>query len=91
MFDQRLQVLLTTEQRERLESEARQRNASVASLIRDAIDARYGIPTREERIRAVEEIRRMEAGPLLSPEELNRIVEEEREEALDSLPGLRER
>jgi predicted transcriptional regulator len=79
MYDQRLQLLLSLEQRRRVEAEARRRDASVASVIREAIDAHLGTVDRAARLRAVEEIAAMRAGPFLTPEELNRIVEEERE------------
>jgi predicted transcriptional regulator len=79
MFRERLQLLISPEQRRRLEAEARQRDASVASVIREAIDRHLGATDRAARMRAVEEIAAMRAGPFLTPEELNRIVEEERE------------
>jgi predicted DNA-binding protein len=79
MYDQRLQLLLSLEQRRRVEAEARRRDASVASIIREAIDAHLGTVDRAARLRAVEEIAAMRASPFLTAEELNRIVEEERE------------
>lgn len=79
MFTERLQVLLSREQRRRLEAEARQRGASVGSLVREAIDARFSGFTRDERIRAVEEIGRTKGGRFLTVEEMERIVDEERE------------
>ena len=79
MYDQRLQLLLSPEQRRRVEDEARRRQASVASVIREAIDAHLGTVDRAARLRALEELRAMRSGPFLTPEELNRIVEEERE------------
>lgn len=83
MLNQRLQILLSAEQRSRLEAEARERRTSVASLIREAIDARFGPVTREDRLRAVGEIRRMGGkGTFVPPEELNRAVEEERGDML---------
>jgi hypothetical protein len=78
-FSERLQLLISPEQRRRLEAEARQRDASVASVIREAIDLRLRTVDRSERLRALEEIRAMRSGPFLTPDELNRIVEEERE------------
>ena len=81
MFSERLQILFTPEQRKRLEEEARRRGASVGSLVREAVDGRYGVPTREERLRALDEIRSMQ-GTFMTPEELNRLVDEEREAAL---------
>jgi hypothetical protein len=85
MLNERLQILVTSEQRRRLEREARQRGVSVGSLIRDAIDARFGGFTIEERREAVEAIRAMQVDASLTPEEINRIVEEERDESADEL------
>ncbi|MDP9343820.1 MAG: hypothetical protein M3Q23_17360 [Actinomycetota bacterium] len=82
MLSERFQILLSTEQRRRLEAEARRRGTSVASLIRDAIDARFGSVSREDRLRAMSEIRGMTGGRFLSPEELNRLVERERARGL---------
>ncbi len=41
MMKERLQVLIDSEQRERLEREAAQRGTSVASLVREAIDLTF--------------------------------------------------
>jgi predicted DNA-binding protein len=79
MLNERLQVLLTSEQRQRLEAEARRRGSSVGSLVRQAIDAHFGSVSREDRLRAVEEIRSMGTGRFLPPEELDEIVESERD------------
>jgi predicted DNA-binding protein len=81
MLNERLQILISPEQRRRLEAEARRRGASVASVIREAIDARLGSVTREERLRAVEAIESMDGGRFLPPDELDRLVELERDEA----------
>jgi hypothetical protein len=78
---ERVQILLTTDQRRRLEDEAREQGTSVAALVRDAVDARYGSVTRERRIAAVDAIAGMH-GEFVPPEELERIVDEERDEAL---------
>ena len=40
MFTERLQVLMSKEQRRRLEAEAKRRHSSVGALIREAIDGR---------------------------------------------------
>lgn len=84
MLKERLQILLTTEQRRRLESEARRRDVSVASLIREAVDARFGAITAADRTEALDGIRALR-GRFLSPDELNRLVEEEREDGIDAL------
>jgi predicted DNA-binding protein len=49
MFRERLQLLISPEQRRRLEAEARQRDASVASVIREAIDRHLGATDRAAR------------------------------------------
>lgn len=79
MYSERIQLLISKEQRRRLEQEARRRGTSVASVVREAVDAQFGPFSREDRIRAAEEIRRMRKGRFLSPEEINRLVAEERE------------
>lgn len=58
----------------------------MGSLIREAIDARYGTVSDADRLRAVEEIAALK-GRFLSPEELNRVFAEERDAQLDNLPG----
>jgi predicted transcriptional regulator len=87
MFSERLQILISPEQRRALEAEAERREASVASVIREAIDLRLGTVDRAARLRAVEELSAMNAGPFLTPEELNRIVAEEREAQFDLPPA----
>lgn len=79
MYDERLQILLTREQRRRLEAEAERRSASVASLVREAIDARFQPVGREARLAAFAELRRIGAaytGPTCAPEELERQLDE---------------
>jgi hypothetical protein len=83
MFNERLQLLISPEQRRRLEAEARRRDASIASVIREAIDLHLGTVDRSARLRALEELRAMRGGPFLSPEELNREVAAEREQQFD--------
>ena len=80
MFNERLQLLISPEQRRRLEAEARRRDASIASVIREAIDLHLGTVDRSARLRALEELRAMQGGPFLTPEELNREVAAEREQ-----------
>lgn len=79
MITERVQILLTPQQRRRLEDEARRQSRSVASLVREAIDARFGTVSREERIAAAKAIAAMSGGRYLTPDEINRAVEEERE------------
>lgn len=78
MLNERLQILISSDQRRRLEQEARRRGTSVANVIREAVDAQVGAITVEDRRAAVDRISALR-GRSLSPEELNRIVEEERE------------
>ncbi len=85
MLSERLQILVTPEQRRRLQSEARERGASVGGLVREAIDARFGGFSREEKVKAVEEIAAMEGGHFIPPDELNRIFEEEHDEEFERL------
>jgi len=73
MLKERLQLLISAEQRKRLEDEARRTGRSVGALVREAIDARFGAVTREDRLQAVEEIRSMESGHFLPPDELGRL------------------
>jgi len=84
MLKERLQILVSTDQRRRLEQEARRRGTSVAGVIRDAVDAQLGGAKPEDRRAAVDRIRALR-GQSLSPEEINRIVEEEREAEVDEL------
>ncbi len=77
VLSERFQVLLTPEQRKRLETEARRRGVSVGALIRDAVDRYLGTPTRSERQRAVAEIGKMR-GRFLPPERLEQLLERER-------------
>lgn len=79
MYSERIQLLISKEQRRRLDQEAKRRGTSVASVVREAVDAQLGGPTREERRAALERIKNMRSGVFLTPEELNRLVAEERE------------
>lgn len=76
MYNERLQILISKEQRRLLEREAKRRGASVASVIREAVDERLGGITREDRIGAVERIAAMEPLPFVAPDELNRLIDD---------------
>jgi predicted DNA-binding protein len=82
MITERVQILLTPQQRRRLEAEAQRQARSIASLVREAIDARFGTFSPEERLAAVEAIGAMSGGRYLTPEQINRAVEAEREDAM---------
>lgn len=88
MLDQRIQLLVSKEQRRRLEAEARERGKSVGQLIRDAIDSRYGSVSREDRVRAAREIGEAKGGRFLTVAEMDEIIGEER---LANVPELRRR
>lgn len=91
MLDQRLQILVSAEQRQRLEREASHRGVSVGSLIREAIDAHVGAVAVSDRERALDEIRTMRVPATVTPDELDRLVEEERDERAAGLPSGRGR
>lgn len=75
MLKERLQILITRDQRRKLEAEASRRRVSVAHLIREAIDLRFNSTTAEEREEALRAIIALN-GAMLSAEELNQIVEQ---------------
>lgn len=78
MFDQRLQLLVSADQRRRLEAKAKETGKSVGRLIREAIDARYGAISRDDRIRAAKEIGEMKGGRFLTVAQMHEIIGEER-------------
>jgi predicted DNA-binding protein len=80
MFSERLQILISPEQRARWESEAKRRGTSVAGLIREAVDQNLGSLDRADRLQAVEAIRAMN-GRFLTVDEMDRIAEGERARA----------
>ena len=82
MFTERLQILVSKEQRRRLEAEAKRRNASVASVIRDAVDAELGRGSRKEKLAAFEAIRDLPRVPLPPIEELTRLIDEAHDEEI---------
>jgi len=62
----------------------------VAALVREAIDARFPSATREDCL-AVLEASRALRGRYLSPDDLDRLVEREREAVLPGATGKRAR
>ena len=77
MFSERLQILVSPDQRRRWEAEAKRRGTSLAGLIREAVDHQVEAVDRPDRVRAVDAVRGM-GGRFLSLDELDRLVEEER-------------
>lgn len=80
MFSERLQILVSREQRQRLEEEARRRGCSVAMVVREAIEAHMDVATEAERRDALTAISSMK-GRYLTPAELDAIIGEERDQA----------
>lgn len=83
MYSERLQILVSKEQRRRLEAEAGRRKASVASVIRDAVDAELGEVEQGQRLRAVKAIAAMKGGPYIEPDELRQLIDEAHSEEID--------
>jgi hypothetical protein len=81
MYNERIQLLASKEQRQRWEREARLRGASLSSVIRDAVDAQLGGTSREDKIAAAEAIAAIEGLPSISVEEMNRMLADAYDEA----------
>lgn len=77
MFSERLQILVSSDQRRRLEAEARRRRTSVGSLIRDAIEAQIGGIPSSSRLEAVAAIRDASPAAFVDAEDLDRLAESE--------------
>ena len=85
MLTERLQILVTPEQRRKLETEAARRGESVGALVRKAIDGAYDPVDRGRRRRAFDELRAVgerNRGIVLSPDELEALIEDARAEEL---------
>lgn len=92
MLNERLQILVTKQQRDRLDAEARRRGTSVGAVIRDAVDAQLGVVSRAEKLEAAARIKAMNADLAVSPAELNRMIDEAHEaDILAGIPGFAER
>lgn len=81
MLNERLQILVTAEQRRTLEAEAGRRGASVGALVREAIDARFDTVDRERRRAAFEELQRIggrNRGLVVPLDELEELIEQSR-------------
>jgi len=86
MYNERMQILVSPEQRRTLEVEAEARSMSVAALVREAIDARFDTVDRARRRVAFEELQRIAARGeevALTPEELNRRIDESHTEEIE--------
>ena len=83
MFSERLQILISPDQRKRWDAEAKRRGTSVAGLIREAVDRHVDSLDRADRVQAVEAIGTMN-GRFLTVDEMDRVVEEERARAVPS-------
>jgi len=86
MLTERLQILITKEQRLRLDAEAHHRQTTVGALVREAIDEKLGAVSAEDRVRAVDHLAGLR-GRFIPVEEMNRIVEEEREAFIERRLG----
>lgn len=82
---QRLEVRLEPELHERLRYIAEERNESMSNVIRELIDRAYEELDRARRLRAVEELSKMNLFDVGEPEDLEREIET----MYDGLPGLR--
>jgi hypothetical protein len=81
MYNERIQLLASKEQRRRWEQEARRRGVSLSRVIREAVDAQLGGTSRKDKIAAAEAIEAMKPGPYIAPEELERLIAEAHDEA----------
>ncbi len=85
MLKERLQILITAEQRRTLEAEAARRGASVGALVREAIDARFDTVDRSRRRAAFDRLTQIAArseAPQLDPEALDELLDGTRADAL---------
>lgn len=74
MYSERLQILLTPEQRRRLQHESRRRKTSVTALVREAVDEHFGAEPEGSKEQAYRSIvaRRSRYVP---PDKLDELVE----------------
>lgn len=92
MFSERIQILISPEQRSWLEEMARQRDTSVAALVREALDAHFHIPTREERMAAAKWLTSSTAGGKHMPiEELNELIDSRFDDEMERIEAQRQR
>jgi hypothetical protein len=75
MYSERLQIMLTPEQRRHIQQEAQRRGTSVAALIREAITEHLGAAPEEDRALAYRSIV-VRRARFLAPDRLDELVEE---------------
>lgn len=90
MFSERMQLLLTPRLRQRVRAEATRRGTSEAAIVREALEAKLGTVSRDERLAAIEAIGAM-YGELLEPEELDALIDGRFDDDLDRLAEQRRR
>lgn len=82
MLSERLQILVTPEQRRTLEAEAERQGTSVGAVVREAIDARLDTVDRARRRAAFEELLRISernrGARRVSGDDLSRLIDESR-------------
>jgi hypothetical protein len=85
MAMERMQILVTQEQRRRLKQAAAGRGTSVTELVRQAIDAELAAvsPARERKLRALAELRAMPPVEFIAPEELRELIDQQFDEEID--------
>lgn len=76
MYSERMQILLSRAQRRRLQDVARESGSSVAALVREAIDARYGGDgvTPEQRLEAFRRLTERQV-ELVPPDDLRELID----------------
>ena len=75
MLSERLQLLLSPEQKRRLEHEAATTGRSIGALVREAIDAVYDVTPASRRRAALDEILAMGPVAVPGPEELRELID----------------
>jgi hypothetical protein len=74
MYSERLQILLTSDQRRRLQHESKRRKTSVTALIREAVDEHFGVEpegSKEQAYRSIVARR----SRFVAPDKLDELVE----------------
>ncbi len=77
MSFERMQILVTAEQRRRLRTAAAAHGTSVTELVRQAIDFKLSAlsPGREQKLQAVAELRAMGPVEFVPPDELRELID----------------